>query len=480
MIGLGINYSIQFHNRYEEELSVKTAISNVGRAVTVAVVATMLGFISLYMSPVPMIQDFGSMLTIGVFLALLAAIFFLPSTLQILDANQARSEDEYKTKMGKWDVNRVIVPLTKAMVRLRWPIIIITLLLAVGGFAVDGKVGVETNIENFMPQDLPALEDIRYIRGVVGSTDQVSIHLKDEDSILSDENIEWIREITSDLEEKYPVEINSVQSVSTILDMVYEAGLAEEGDSYSEALDRLPDSQRKMLINGDYSESVIILGVDSLPSEEMESFINELNQDIADAPMQANIAGASALNVELVDGLTNGRIEMTLVGLALVFFILIIIYRSFTKPIAVVLPVLFIVGMSSGIMYLLGIDFTPITSTLGALILGMGTEMNIMIMERYLEERKRYPDKFEAIQVAAASIGKANLASALTTIGGFSVLMFSSFVILKDFGVMTVINVSLATLATFIVMPAILIVMDKFLVSNTKKNSKNSVFLEME
>jgi len=55
LIGLGIDYSIQFHNRYEEEKSVKKTIKQIGKAIAIAVFATVLGFISLYASPVPMI-----------------------------------------------------------------------------------------------------------------------------------------------------------------------------------------------------------------------------------------------------------------------------------------------------------------------------------------------------------------------------------------------------------------------------------------
>ncbi|WP_264174999.1 hypothetical protein [Clostridium sp. CS001] len=39
-------------------------------------------------------------------------------------------------------------------------------------------------------------------------------------------------------------------------------------------------------------------------------------------------------------------------------------------------------------MYILGIRYTPITATPGELVLGIGTEMTVMLLERYLEERK--------------------------------------------------------------------------------------------
>ncbi len=87
-------------------------------------------------------------------------------------------------------------------------------------------------------------------------------------------------------------------------------------------------------------------------------------------PIKTSITGKSVLDVEMVKGLTDGRFRMTIIGLGLVFLSLLILYRSFFKALVAVLPVVLIVGMSGGIMNLLGLKYTPITATLGALVLG--------------------------------------------------------------------------------------------------------------
>jgi predicted RND superfamily exporter protein len=181
--------------------------------------------------------------------------------------------------------------------------------------------------------------------------------------------------------------------------------------------------------------------------------------------MQAILTGKTVLDVEMVEGLTQGRITMTLLGLGLVFAALLLIYRNLFKALIPLIPVVIIIGISSGLMFLLGIDYTPITATLGALVLGMGTEMTVMVLERYLEERCQNQPKKEAIEKAVGQIGKAILASGLTTVGGFSVLMFSEFVILQDFGLMTMINISLALISTFVVLPPIIVLFDRWIVS---------------
>ncbi len=66
-------------------------------------------------------------------------------------------------------------------------------------------------------------------------------------------------------------------------------------------------------------------------------------------------------------------------------------------------------------------------------------------------------------------MGKPIIASALTTIGGFSALIISDFEILSNIGIMTLVNISLALLSTLIVMPVVLLIQEE-VKSKFKKN----------
>lgn len=465
LIGLGIDYSIQFHNRYEEEQSVSKTIKHIGKAVAVAVIATFLGFISLYASPVPMIQDFGKMLTIGVIISFIGSVFILMSILKLRDSTYNNKSVKNDTNYKKGFIEKVLSYTTKGAIKFSALIFVIAIVIAGLGFSFDDSIGVESNIENFMPQDMEALNDIRYIRNTVGSTEQVVLFLEG-DNILGDENISWIENTQDELIRKYP---NIIVDTKSILTPVDNMSMFDSDLSFREKVNNLPPSQRKMFVNENNTKSNLLLEIKYLPTEDLEEFIVSLKNDLVGAPMKVSLTGKSVLDVEMVDGLTSGRIEMTLIGLGLVFLALLVIYRSLFKAIIPLIPVTLIIGMSSGTMYLLGLNYTPITATLGALILGMGTEMTVMVMERYVEERKNGYAKKDAMITAVGRIGKAILASGLTTMGGFSVLIFSEFVILKDFGMMTVINIFLALLSTFIILPAVIYLFDGLLLTKREK-----------
>lgn len=481
LIGLGIDYSIQFQNRYEEERSVPATLTQVGKAVGLAVLATVLGFVSLYASPVPMIQDFGKMLTIGVTISFIGSLFLLMPVLGARDMVDSKTGSAKAKDYDKPTIIDKILDATGKWVTKLAPFILITTIgLAAFGMVADTKVGVETDIETFMPQDMDALHDIHYIRDIVGSTNQMVLFMED-DNLLSEENLQWMRNTVEEVKYEFSDKIVDIKSIDNVVDHIS----AEEDLSYEDYLsvikDDIPESQRRMFVNDDMDKGVILMNVEHMATEELQTFVSDIDTTLEGSPMKVSITGKSVLDVEMVKGLTDGRVKMTMIGLILVFVVLLFLYRSFFKAFVAVLPVLLIVGMSGGIMNLLGLKYTPLTATLGALILGMGTEMTIMLLERYLEERKSGKEKADAMTITINRIGKATVASGLTTVGGFSVLMTSKFVILKDFGLMSVINISLALIATFVILPALIWIFDRLIVKEkaAKERAEREIYKEL-
>ncbi len=465
LIGLGIDYSIQLQNRYEEEKSVSITLSQIGKSLFIAVLATVLGFISLYASPVPMIKDFGKMLTIGVVISFIGSIFLLMPILRIRDTTGEKIREHKDMEEKETRLDRALQGSTRFVLKYSAVLVIFAIALAGFGFSIDNKIAVETDIETFMPQDMEALQDIHKVRDVVGSTNQMAIYMEGE-NLLTEENVEWMDQTTAEISKTFENKVVDVKSISTLVTMMSEGEL--EFNQYVDVVGDIPAEQKKMFLNEDNTKSVILLNVAHMSTDELQQFVTDLDIMVNDAPMDVVVTGKSVLDVEMVKGLTEGRVTMTIIGLGLVFGALLVLYRNIVKAFIPIFPIILIIGMSAGIMYLLGISYTPITATLGALVLGMGTEMTIMLLERYIEERALGKDKMEAILKTVTKIGKATLASGLTTIGGFSVLMASQFEILKDFGLMTVINISLALISTFIILPIIIVALDRFIVKEKK------------
>jgi hypothetical protein len=189
--------------------------------------------------------------------------------------------------------------------------------------------------------------------------------------------------------------------------------------------------------------------------------------------------GEMAVMNTVIGALTTGRIRMTLLGLVLIFIILMLIYRDLVKAVLPVLPMFIVIGWMGGVMYISGMKYNPMTATLGALILGVGSEYAILTMERFYEEKEKTENVMEALFKATGSIGAAIIASGLTTVFGFSALIASPFPMTSSFGTITVLSVIFALFATFTVFPVLLIRLEYWSRTHREMTAKASSFLIM-
>lgn len=434
--------------------ALKTTIYKLVPAVLISLIATALGLISLFQSKVPMIQDFGLMLTIGIGIAFLLALFILLPILVIRTKLMDKEKVIVKKKESKYVL--LMKKLTKKVLKVKYVILIAAVILAGTGFYFDQKVGVETDMETFMPQNSEALADINELRDLIGSTDRIVLMYEASDitdyTVLSE-----VKEVTDMVLSDYDSSVIMVGSVSSILDMASSNNWNEA--NYQVYLNQLPKEQVALLQSTEENIGIINISLVDMDDTTFATFMDDLSESILDLDVsfEVTITGQSVVEQEMLHSMTSDRLTITLISIALVFIVLLVIYRNPLKTIIAILPIIFIVGWSGGIMYLLGFDYTPLTSTIGSLIIGIGTEFTILISMRYYELKKQeIGDDDETIATAVGLMSKPIIVSAITTIGGFSALVFSDFQILSNFGIMTLINISLALLSSIFVLPALL------------------------
>ncbi|MCK5732180.1 MAG: MMPL family transporter, partial [Tenericutes bacterium] len=412
--------------------------------------------LSLFKSKVPMIQDFGLMLTIGIAVAFLLALLVL---LPILTIRTKLNSKDKKPKKKKASVYvKVMKSVTKGVLKAKYVILVLAVLLAGVGFFFDQKVGVETDMETFMPQESEALADILELRALIGSTDRIVI-MYESDVIDNYNTLIEVKEITNMVINDYSDNVIIVGSITSMLDMASNNLWNET--SYNTFLNQLPNEQLSLVQSTEENLGIINISLASMDDVEFEEFITNLNASLTDLDLSIDITitGQSVVDQEMLGAMTSDRLIITLISIGLVFAVLILIYRNLTKALIAILPIIFIVGWSGLVMYSLGFDYTPLTSTLGALIIGIGTEFTILILMRYYEFKKESNNHEESIVNAVGLMSKPIIVSAITTIGGFSALVFSDFEILSNFGIMTLINISLALISSIVVLPALLGVM---------------------
>ena len=104
-------------------------------------------------------------------------------------------------------------------------------------------------------------------------------------------------------------------------------------------------------------------------------------------------------------------------------------------------PIALATGWSALVLFALRIPLNPMSVTLGALVIAISTEFSVLLSERYRAERARRARAARRRSSApTARPARAVLASGVTAIAGFAVLVVSDIRMLRDFGFVTVVD----------------------------------------
>jgi hydrophobe/amphiphile efflux-3 (HAE3) family protein len=464
LIGLGVDFAIQIHSRLEEETfatnSAEAGLDNtlvrLGPALTVAGLAACIGFIVLHLSEVPMIRDFGSMLAVGAVIVFVTSLTLISGVVYLRERKRLGVRAQPR---ARFEVERIVSGLTARTVGRLAPIALVALAVSLGGLYVSQKIPTQTDPEKFVPSDSRVLVDLHKVRDVAGSTNQLNLLIEvPEGRHVTDQDVlDWMLPFEERQRSAHANDIRYSNSLASFTKSV--SGDAPTTASAEQAVNIAPRALADNVVNGDRTMASITFALSDRLSLDAQRVLTEQIQRDAQPPPGVTVApaGISVIGTAAVDAISSNRDLMSFVALAAILLTLLLWFRSPVKAVAPLLPVVLALGASAMLLYFSGVEYSPLTSISGPLIIAMGTEFNVLLMSRYFEERAAGLDARTAMSKASLRIGRAIAASGLTVMGGFAVLAFSDFPLLDNFGKVTALNIGLSLLSTLILLPPLLV-----------------------
>jgi predicted RND superfamily exporter protein len=159
--------------------------------------------------------------------------------------------------------------------------------------------------------------------------------------------------------------------------------------------------------------------------------------------------------------LSDSRYLLTLAGLLAVALVLLAVYRSWSRALVPLVPIVMATGWAALVLFLTRIPLNPMSAALGALTIAIATEFSVILAARFRQERHAGRELGAALRQAYARTGAAVLASGVTAIAGFAVLIASDVRMLRDFGFVTVIDLAVALLGVMVALPATLVLAER-------------------
>lgn len=469
-LGLGIDYSLQIHTRYAEarrnglepEDAAAKSTRTTGRALLIAMGTTVAGLLSLLISQVPPVRQFGITSASSIVFAMILSVTILPALLVKFD------DDSYQEKEKDSDEksDRLEDFLTVFMnnVILKRPIVIVSIvgILVIGGMYAYPSVQPNQEMMDFWPQNLEEKKDIEMLSATVDSP-KVMYVVVEKDTVYSPQTFRELSRFQEIMLENSKV--NSVQSPVSAVKRSNEGNIPEKKSNIKTIVDKQASGDNMMSvepISKNPNAILMTFYVDDIEGEPIRTLIGEFEgnagQTLTDID-DIKITGKPVVNRNVIENVTAGLTPMTILSFALGIIFLSLVFLSITTAAKLVMSVSGgTVLLVSGSMYILNIPWNPLTITMSSLALGIGIDFGIHIYERYIEELEKGNSPKSAISISISKLSRPILGSSLTTIFGFGVLNISRFPVLSNFGLTTDLAIAFALLSSFITLPAVLLI----------------------
>jgi hydrophobe/amphiphile efflux-3 (HAE3) family protein len=482
LLGLAVDYAIQYQARRQEDGGAAALPT-----IATAALATAVGFLVLLLSPVPMVRGFGALLVVGIAAALAVALTAGTAVLALAERPR-RAGPLVSSLRGAGDlvdtardgVVRALAPLRRLCGRIGGAVLragmarpgrvlAVGLALAVIGWGLDSRTAVVSDINRLVPQDLPAVRDLAALQDATGVAGEIDVVVEGRD-LTDPKVVAWMRDYQAGLLKAHGYSAQrgcgraDLCPALSLPDLFRSPAAAASREKVRALLDTVPPYFSQAVITADRRTANLAFGVRLMPLDRQQAIVDDMRKRLRPpAGVTAQLAGLQVLGARANDTLSDPlrRLGTLLAGLVAVALVLLAVYRRWDRAWVPLAPIALATGWSALVLWLLGIPLNPMSATLGALVLAISTEFAVLLAARFREERARGLLPAAALRRTYSSTGVAVAASGATAIAGFAVLALSDVQMLRDFGLVTVVDLTVSLLGVLAVLPAVLVLAER-------------------
>jgi uncharacterized protein len=473
LIGLAVDYAIQFQARFDEAVeggavgteAARAAAISGGPTIATAALATAAGFLVLQLSPTPMVRSFGLLLMVGIGVAFVLALTAGFAALSLRGKGSGS--------------NPILGPERLLSLAFSRPRLVLGagLALALIGWGVGTQIGTVSDIRSLAPQSLPAVRNLTELQDATGVSGELDVSVE-APNLADPATIEWMAAFkqrvlrSSGFRGEDPSCLTAeVCPGPALSDFLTRGGEKLTARGVRETLGALSSYDLRQVApvdprTGRIGHSALLsFGIRAQSLEAQQALIDRVRSEIgepgsAGGPppgVEVRLAGLPVIAAEAATDLSASRYWLTLAGLLAVALALLAVYRSPKRALVPLAPTVMATGWASLVLWISGIPLNPMSAALGALTIAIATEFAVILSGRFHEERRGGRGAEEALRRAYSRTGAAVLASGVTAVAGFAVLVASDIQMLRDFGLVTVIDLVVALLGVMVMLPAALI-----------------------
>jgi len=488
-------------------LAVAQAAGRIAPTLATAALATATGFLVLLLSPVPMVQGFGLVLVVGIAVALICALTagsaalvlgereggairasfrgaaeLLGDARRVLLApsrsigRRLAARRRGRPSLGRGGVPGLLRRMIAAAMRQPGRVLALAAVLALAGWIADTQTLVQSDVTKLVPASMPALRNLHTLEKVTGVSGEIDVTVRGV-NVATPRTVGWMIGYENRLLGHYGYLETKGCAVSTLCPALSLPDLFSSGSQpgasnasnltqtqIDQLLGAVPGYFSQAVITPDHREASLAFGIRLMPLARQQRVIDYMRSQLhPPRGVTAALAGLPVLAAQANAALSSsGRRLLTLLaGLIAVGLVLLIVLRKLERALVPMIPIALATGWSALILFVIGIPLNPMSATLGTLVIAISTEFSVLLSERFRQERAGGHDVDAALARTYRSTGAAVLASGVTAIVGFGVLIFSNITMLRDFGFVTLVDLSVSLGGVLLVLPAVLALFER-------------------
>ncbi len=352
----------------------------------------------------------------------------------------------------------------------------IGLALAILGWGLGTQIETDSDIRELAPQNVGAVRELNALQDATGVSGELDVRVSAPD-LTDPATLTWMADFKHRVLEQNGFSGPNPSCLDAevcpgpaLSDFVVGGGGPLRRRDVRAALAELPAYDLRQVAPADPKTglpghvALLSFGIRAQSLQDQQALIERVRKEIGEpgtpggppAGVDVELAGLPVIAASAATSLDSSRYWLTLAGLVAVALVLLIVYGSLSRALVPLVPVLLASGWSALVLWVSQIPLNPMSAALGALTVAIATEFSVILSARFHEERAGGSEVAEALRAAYTRTGAAVLASGVTAIAGFAVLVASDVQMLRDFGLVTVIDLLVALLGVMIALPAAL------------------------
>ncbi len=451
------------------------ALHGTRSAIVMTTLTTMMGFLSLYLSPVEPIREFGVLAAVGAFYALVLSLTMAPALLRLFPGRPA---DPDRPRVGPPAGATLLARGARHVGRfaVSHPVWVLSLnallVIALVGASV-AWLRVEVNFVRYFKTDHPLSHAISFFDRRMAGTAPIELVISSTQpgTFKRPETLRKLARFQQDL-----ARFESIDTSISIADFLSAANGLMTGRYEIPATEReiqgfqfyLPLARRGKgkdpVVTEQADTARIAVRAKSIGSTECKRLVTRIHA-LFERTIQAEqpeltltVTGEAVIFMEVSDSITVSQVRSFCLALVLVFCAILILLRSLRLALISLVPNLFPIAVAFGIMAATDIDLNTSTAMVACIAIGIAVDDTIHFLSAYRKNLSLFSDPKEAILETCESVGAACAATTVILCAGFGVSALASFYPTIYFGVMSAVTIAAALYADFLLLPALLMV----------------------